>query len=389
MLSTGLDKISAKIPRYLKGKAVSLLCHAPSINSSYEHIIDILSRSRDLELKSIFGPQHGLFGQTQDNMIEWEGKSHPEYAIPVYSLYGKHRKPAKSMLGDIDAFIIDLQDIGARPYTYIWSMKNVMEACAEVSVPVVILDRPNPISAMGCEGPVLKPEYYTFVGGAEIPLCHNMTIGEIALWLKVYEGIDCELHIEWMDGWKREMMYSDTGLAWVPPSPNMPTERIASVYPGFVLTEALNLSEARGTCTPFELMGAPGLKTRFLVDNLKSRNLPGCDFREHDFIPTFNKYSEQYCNGVYIHITDILTYKPVYTAVSVYDAIMETNPGYLSFNDPPYEYEYKLLPFDILIGDSLTGETLRMRGDICSEEERWKSEIALFHKKFKEISYYK
>lgn len=388
MVNTGLDKITHKIPGYLKGKSVALLCHAPSINSGYEHISSVLFKSDAVELKSIFGPQHGIYGQTQDNMIEWEGHQHPEYGIPVYSLYGKHRKPSMEILRGIDFFIIDLQDIGARPYTYIWTMKNVMEVCAELSINVLVLDRPNPIAAIGCEGPVLKRDYYTFVGGAAIPLCHDMTIGEIALWLKEYENINCKLKVEWMEGWNRKMMFSDTGLPWVLPSPNMPTINTAIVYPGMVLSEALNLSEGRGSCTPFELMGAPRLDICLLINNLKSRALPGCSYRQHDYIPTFNKYFNQYCNGFQLHVNDLNVFKPVFTAVSIYDAIIETNPGYLEFNDPPYEYEDKLMPFDILMGDSLTREALIARQDPKIEEERWLTEISEFKQKFNKIAYY-
>ena len=388
MVFTGFDKISESLPPLLKGKSLAVLCHAPSINRDFVHIIDFFRECRETSLKCIFGPQHGLFGQTQDNMIEWEGNSESAFGVPVYSLYGRHRTPAHHMLEGVDIVVVDLQDIGARPYTYIWTLKNVMKVCAELSLPVLVLDRPNPVSRLGCEGPVLKRDYFTFVGGAEIPLCHDLTIGEIAVWLNEYEDTACELHIEWMSGWKRGMMYRDTGLQWVPPSPNMPSQETAVVYPGMVLTEALNLSEARGTTTPFELFGAPALDTASIIEDLKARKLKGCAFRLHDFIPTFNKYSDNYCKGIQIHITDPGTYEPVFTAISLYDSIIRTNPLYMEFNKPPYEYEYRLMPFDILMGDSTTREALTKRENILIEKERWSSEVSDFQKKFSLIKHY-
>lgn len=388
MVKTGFDNISGSLPGKLRGKNLAVLCHAPSINSNFQHIIDFLASNKQVRISAIFGPQHGLNGETQDNMIEWEGSKHPKYNIPVYSLYGKYRKPLPEMLKNTDALIIDLQDIGARPYTYIWTMKHSMEVCSSLGIPVWILDRPNPISNLGFEGPLLKREFFTFVGEAEIPLCHNMTIGELALWINNVESLGCDLNISWMKGWKRGMAYDETGLPWVPPSPNMPGLSTAMVYPGTVLTEALNLSEARGTTSPFELFGAPLLNTSELLKNLNSRSLPGCRFRIHDYIPTFHKYREEYCKGIFIHVTDRLSYEAVYTAINIYDAIIETKPGYLSFNNPPYEYENRLMPFDILTGDSHVRKTLEKRSNIKELKEKWLEEMQSFLTDFKQISYY-
>ncbi len=388
MVQTGFDIISKKLPEKLIGKSAAVLCHSPSINGKYQHIIDFLESNNQIRISAIFGPQHGLFGETQDNMIEWEGYTHPVYDIPVYSLYGKFREPLPDMLTNIEAFIIDLQDIGARPYTYIWTMKHCMEVCGKLGIPVWILDRPNPVSRLGFDGPLLKRDFFTFVGEAEIPLCHNMTIGEIALWINNFESTGCDLNIVWMTGWERGMSFEQTGLPWVPPSPNMPGVNTSVVYPGTVLTEALNLSEGRGTTTPFELFGAPELNSISLLKNLNSRSLPGCRFRPHDYIPTFHKYSQKYCKGIFIHVIDQDKYKPVYTAVNIYEAIIESTPGYLSFNDPPYEYEDSLIPFDILIGDSSIRKVLENGGSIKIEQEKWLDEIESFRAELKQISYY-
>lgn len=389
-VKSGLDIVSREMPSALKGRRPGLLCHAPSITSDFRYITDVFSSDSGCAPGALFGPQHGIFGQTQDNMIEWEGSLHPVLGIPVYSLYGEHRKPSPHMLEGLDALVIDLQDVGARLYTYIWTVKLCMEACTEAGIPVYILDRPNPISRLQCDGPVLKREFYTFVGGAEIPMCHRMTIGEMALWIKAKHVPGCDLTVIAMEGWKRNSLFRETGLPWVLPSPNMPTPETAIVYPGTVLAEALNLSEGRGTVIPFELTGAPYINSEKLLRELQSRKLPGCVLRSHDFIPTFNKYTGKYCRGIQIHVTDASVYRPVATALHLFDAIIRTSPeGSLTFNPPPYEYEYRLMPFDILAGDNQMREVLQSGASLNDEISRWDGEISSFTKEFSEIAIYK
>ena len=323
-------------------------------------------------------------------MIEWEGSIHPVLGIPVYSLYGEHRKPSPQMLEGLDALVVDLQDAGARLYTYIWTVKLCMEACAEAGIPVYILDRPNPDRSSAGDGPVLKKDFFTFVGGAEIPMCHRMTIGEMAIWVRDRYQPDCDLKVIAMEGWKRSFLFRETGLPWVLPSPNMPAPETALVYPGTVLAEALNLSEGRGTVIPFELTGAPYVNGDRLLRELRSRKLPGCAFRIHDFIPTFNKYAGQYCRGIQIHVTDPTVYRPVATAMHLFDAVIRTSPeGSLAFNPPPYEYEYRLMPFDILSGDSRMREVLQSGSSLKEEIARWDSEIRYFTEEFREMAIYK
>jgi uncharacterized protein YbbC (DUF1343 family) len=236
---------------------------------------------------------------------------------------------------------------------------------------------------------VLKKEYFTFVGGASIPLCHRMTIGEMALWIKEKYIPGCDLKIVWMKNWKRSSMYSETGLPWVLPSPNMPTENSAVVYPGTVLIEALNLSEARGTTIPFELFGAPFIDSVKLKRNLDNRKIKGVAFRVHDFIPTFHKFRGENCFGLQLHVNDINSFRPVGTALEIFDAIIETSSAdSLKFNLPPYEYEYNLMPFDILSGDSGMRETLINRWNLRNEKERWASETDMFRREFAGISAY-
>ncbi len=389
MVITGLESILINFPSSLKGRRVGILCHAPSITKDFCHITEIFSQRDDCKLTAIFGPQHGIHGQTQDNMIEWQSQRHPIFNIPVYSLYGENRKPSDDMLKDIDVMIIDLQDIGARLYTYIWTVKLCIEACSEHGIPVWLLDRPNPIGRVNFDGPVLKEEYFTFVGGASIPLCHRMTIGEMALWIKEHYYPGCDLNIAWMKNWARSSLYNDTGLPWVLPSPNMPTLQTAIVYPGTVLIEALNISEGRGTTIPFELFGAPFIDSDKLKKNLDSRKITGCAFRTHSYIPAFHKFNGELCNGLQIHITNIDRFRPVATALEIFDAIIETSPhGTLRFNLPPYEYENNLMPLDILSGDSGMRESLSGRTEIRIEIERWESEIDEFRDEFRHIAFY-
>jgi uncharacterized protein YbbC (DUF1343 family) len=389
MVITGLETVLDSFPDALKGKRIGILCHSSSITRNFDHIAGVFFNRTDCRLTAIFGPQHGLHGQTQDNMIEWQSERHPEYNIPLFSLYGEHRKPTPDMLKEIDLLLIDLQDVGTRIYTYIWTVKLCLEACAAGGIPVWLLDRPNPISSLSCDGPVLREEYFSFVGGASIPLCHRMTIGEMALWIKEKYYPRCDLTIVKMKNWRRSLRFSETGLPWVLPSPNMPSVNTAVVYPGTVLIEALNLSEGRGTTLPFELFGAPFINAEKLKKNLDMRDHAGCAFRVHNFIPTFHKFTGQLCNGLQIHVTDEKVFKPAGTALEIFDAIIETSgAGSLVFNPPPYEYEYKLMPFDILSGDSGMRESLINRRNPETEKERWLHDIEKFRREFVNIALY-
>jgi uncharacterized protein YbbC (DUF1343 family) len=386
---TGLDVVSQNMPSGLRGKKAGILCHASSITSDFRYITEVFGSESGCRIAALFGPQHGISGQTQDNMIEWEGSTDPQLRIPVYSLYGEHRKPTPAMLNGLDVMVVDLQDVGARLYTYIWTVKLCMEACIEAGIPVYILDRPNPIGRLQADGPVLREEFFTFVGGAAIPLCHRMTIGEMALWLKENYFHNCDLHIIRAEGWRRNSLYRETGLPWVLPSPNMPTPETALVYPGTVLAEALNISEGRGTVIPFELTGAPFIDSARLMKELRHRNIQGCSFRIHDFIPTFNKYAGQDCHGIQIHVTDASVFRPVATALHLFDAIIKTSPaGSVRFNPPPYEYEYRLMPFDILSGDSRMREVLEMGLSIADEISRWDESIESFNREFSRMALY-
>ncbi|MBD3316560.1 MAG: DUF1343 domain-containing protein [Chitinivibrionales bacterium] len=381
MTRFGLDEFLEHFPRALHGKELGVLCHAASVTSSYAHITEALWKHPDCRLKAVLGPQHGLFGQTQDNMVEWKGYRHPRYDIPVYSLYGETRKPRACMLEGLDALVIDLQDVGARPYTYIWTVKLCLEACAELSVPVWLLDRPNPIGALAFDGPPLEEEFHSFVGGAPIPLCHRMTMGEMARLIRDLYVPDVQLTVVPMKEWWRDSLWCETGLPWVLPSPNMPTPDTALVYPGMVLLEATNLSEGRGTTRPFELFGAPYIDSDLFRDALYDGGFSGCIFREHHFIPAFQKWAGEYCHGMQVHVTAPRLFAPVRTAAIIIAAAKAASQGRFAFNDPPYEYETEKMPFDILSGGSILRENLEADGEWKKLFEKW----AAYHTEFGKV----
>ena len=285
-----------------------------------------------------------VFRADQDNMIEWEGGEDPLLGISVYSLYGRVRKPTPRMLDGIDALVFDIQDVGARPYTYVWTLKLCMEACQEKGISLWVLDRPNPIGCIGVDGPMLLPEYFTFVGGARIPLCHRLTMGEMALLLQKEYFPSLELNVVWMENWWRNSFWPETSLPWVLPSPNMPTPDTAAVYPGMVLLEATNMSEGRGTTRPFEIVGAPYFRMREIKEILQRERLEGCFFREHAFIPTFQKWKGEYCGGVQVHVTDLRKCNPVLVTVALLLAVKRIAGADFQFKEPPYEYETEKMP---------------------------------------------
>lgn len=384
----GLDSFISNFPKALKGKRIGVVCHAASITSSYISVVEILSNHPDCTLSAIFGPQHGLFGQTQDNMIEWEGAIDPVLKVPVYSLYGSTRKPTPAMLEGLDALVFDIQDVGARPYTYIWTLKLCMDACCEKGISVWVLDRPNPIGCVPVDGPMLSPEYFTFVGGAEIPLCHRLTMGEMALVLKKKYHPSCDLNIVWMDGWWRESLWPQTGLPWVLPSPNMPSWETALVYPGMVLFEATNVSEGRGTTRPFELFGAPFVNFTSFRKELLSCKLDGCIFREHGFIPTFQTWHGQFCFGMQIHVTNPRLFAPVLTASAILLSIIKTSGCEFTFKNQPYEYEQIKMPFDILAGDDRLRNALMAQVPLDQIANSWKQDYAEYNELFSEVAHY-
>lgn len=378
MVKTGIDLIDKRWPAKFSSADIGLLLHPASITNNLSHSADTCFRSKKFNVSALFGPQHGIRGETQDNMIEWGSFRDRKTGKPVYSLYGKTRKPSSEMLSNIDVMVIDLQDVGARYYTFIWTMALVMEACQEQNKAVVILDRPNPISGKAIEGPVLESKYSSFVGLHRLPIRHGMTIGEIGLYFK--DAFYNKLHIEIisMQGWKRDMWFDKTGLPWVLPSPNMPTVNTATVYPGMCLLEGTNISEGRGTTRPFEIFGAPFIDPEVLAIKLKDIHLPGVIFRPLHFLPTFQKHAGKLCGGAQIHITDRERFRPFKTAAAILKTVHDLYPEKFRWNKPPYEYEKNLLPIDILAGTDRFRQDIEQSAPLDSMEAWWKSELRDF-----------
>lgn len=351
MVKTGLDLIFETGMEHLRGARVGLLCHPASVDSDFRHAVELFQPRDGFSLTALFGPQHGILGNTQDNMIEWKSFTYPGAGVPAHSLYSEKRKPSPDMLRGFDVLVIDLQDVGTRVYTFIWTMYLCMQACAEAGKRVVVLDRPNPIGGVRVEGNVLRPEVKSFVGLHPIPMRHGMTAGELALMFNEQAGMGCDLQVVRMAGWRREMLFTETGLPWVLPSPNMPTQDTALVYPGTVVFEGTNVSEGRGTTRPFELIGAPWINAWALAADMNGLGLPGCHFRPAHFEPTFHKGAGQICGGAQIHITDAETFKPYLSAIALLSALIKQDPEKFGWKQPPYEYEFEKLPIDLIIGD--------------------------------------
>lgn len=355
-----------------EGRPLGLLANQASVTRRLEGAASLFIADPGLDLRALFGPQHGARGEKQDNMAESADFIDPACGLTVYSLYGEHRKPTPRMLAGLDALVVDLQDVGTRVYTFQSTLALAMEACREAGVRVVVLDRPNPAGGVAVEGPLLDPEYASFVGLYPIPLRHGLTIGELARLYNDHFGIGCALDVIAAEGWRREMLFPDTGLPWVMPSPNMPSWDTALVYPGTVLIEGTTLSEGRGTTRPFHLVGAPLLDPQKLADRLNGEGLQGVSFRPASFEPTFQKWAGELCGGVELHVTDPAAFRPVAAALAVMAAARDQRSDRLGWREPPYEYEAEKMPIDILYGSPDLRRALDGGGDWRQLVETWR-----------------
>jgi len=362
----------------LDGARVGIVCNHASVDHGFEHIVDRLAASDRLTLAAIFGPQHGVRSDVQDNMIETPHRDDPARRVPIYSLYSETREPTAEMLRGLDVLVIDLQDIGARIYTYIYTMANCLKACARHGVPVIVCDRPNPINGVDVEGALLVPGFESFVGLFPIPMRHGMTMGELARLFNERFGVGAALEVVEMEGWRREMYADATGLPWVMPSPNMPTLDTAIVYPGTVLFEGTMLSEARGTTRPFELVGAPWIEAERFGKEMNALGLPGAYLRPAVFEPTFQKHAKQTCGGCQIHVTDRLAFRPVLTGVALIQMFRNLNPQNFAWRQPPYEYEHDKLPIDILAGSAALREQIESNLGALDIAASWREEEEAF-----------
>lgn len=361
----------------LKGRTIGLVSNPSSIDADFCHVVDRAERG-GVRIGALFGPQHGFRSDVQDNMIESPHRVDGRRQIPVYSLYSETREPTADMLDGLDALVIDLQDVGTRIYTYIYTMANCLVAAARHGLPVVVCDRPNPIGGLQVEGPMLQRGFESFVGQYPIPMRHGMTIGELARLFNEHFEIGAKLEVVAMRGWRRDQYFDQTGLSWVLPSPNLPTLEGAIVYPGTVLFEGTNVSEGRGTTRPFELVGAPWVAAESFADGLNARGLPGVHFRPAVFEPTFNKHAGRACGGCQVHVTNRASFEPVATGVALIEAFRQAGPEEFAWRQPPYEYETVRPPIDILYGSARLRETVDRGEQAAVLSAGWPAEVEPF-----------
>ncbi|WP_286184626.1 DUF1343 domain-containing protein [Bacillus sp. SD075] len=326
----GIEVLIKKEKNVLSGKKVGLITNPTGIDSKLTSIVDLLNDEPDINLTALFGPEHGVRGDAQAG-ASVEFYIDEKTGLPVYSLYGKTKKPTPEMLKDVEVLVFDIQDVGTRYYTYIYTMAYAMEAAKENDIPFIVLDRPNPQGGESVDGPVLEPEFSSFVGLYPIPLKHGMTVGELATLFNKEFKIGADLKVINMKGWKRDMDYDDTGLPFVLPSPNMPTVSSTFVYPATGLIEGTNVSEGRGTTKPFELIGAPYINSNELAGKLNALRLPGVKFRAASFTPTFSKHAGKLSHGVEIYITDREEFKAVPTGLHIIKTIHDLYPRDFEF----------------------------------------------------------
>ncbi len=356
VVSTGLQRLleEKSLQDKFKGK-IAYLCHSASVTKDLEHGLLALKRVFGDKLVKIFGPQHGFVTDVQDNMVETNHYVHPFFKLPVYSLYSETRIPTDEMLEGLDHILIDLQDVGTRIYTYIYTMTLLMEACQKKGIEVVILDRPNPIDAETLEGNILDPHYASFVGRHPIPVRHGLTMGEVAkMHQRFWGGSSCKLTVIEMKGFNRKMSFEETGLPWVLPSPNLATIEAAYTFVGTVLYEGTNISEGRGTTRSLEIIGHPKLESFSFHEKLKpvlvKANLKGFILRPLVFLPTFQKHMGKPCGGFQIHVTDRKKFEPWRLCQYLLREMYHELGSEFNWKHPPYEYEYHKMPVDLING---------------------------------------
>jgi uncharacterized protein YbbC (DUF1343 family) len=376
-LTLGVEKL-LEAPEVLRGSRVGLICNQASVNHAYRHVADLFHEHPDIQLSALFGPQHGIRGDVQDNMIETEHSIDRKTGLPIYSLYSETRVPTEEMLRDIDVLVFDMQDVGCRIYTFVYTMANCMIAARKYGKRVIVCDRPNPITGNKVEGNVLEQEFASFVGQYSIPTRHGMTPAELAKLFNKHFNINCDLEIVSMDGWQRSFWLDNTDAPWVLPSPNMPTLDAATVFPGSVHFEGTQVSEGRGTTRPFELIGAPYIDPDEYADSLNSIGLEGVYFRACMFQPTFQKHGGTTCGGVQIHVLDREVFKPVKTGVAMVKTAFDLYGDDFRWKEPPYEYVFDKNPFDVISGTDKIRKAFENNVELDEIVESWQPRLKEF-----------
>jgi uncharacterized protein YbbC (DUF1343 family) len=377
-LFLGSDRLLAS--DRLEGRRVGVVCNPASVDAGLRHIADRLTTHPGAALAAIFGPQHGFRSDVQDNMIETPHAHDEVRRVPVYSLYSETREPTPEMLRDLDVLVIDLQDVGVRIYTYIYTMANCLKAARKQGLKVIVCDRPNPIGGAQVEGMMLVPGFESFVGMYPIPMRHGMTIGELARLFNEEFGLGADLEVIPMEGWRRDMYFDATGLTWIISSPNIPTFDTTTVYPGSVLFEGTNVSEGRGTTRPFELLGAPWVVADRFADAMNRRQLPGVFFRPALFEPTFHKHAGKGCAGCQVHVVDRQTFPAVEAGVALIESFRASDPDQFGWKQPPYEYEFERMPIDCLAGSSVLREQIEAGVTARDIARSWQEPVRAFIK---------
>jgi len=376
----GLETLLEAGPRLLRSARVGLICNQASVNHKLRHAADLLYEHPSIDLRALFGPQHGIRGDVQDNMIETEHAVDSETGLPIHSLYSDTREPTEGMLNELDVLVFDMQDVGCRIYTFAYTMANCMVAARKFGKKVIVCDRPNPINGVDVSGNVLEPKHASFVGQFAIPTRHGMTLGELARMFNNHFELNCDLEVVKMDGWERTYWQDRTDAPWVMPSPNMPTLDSATVFPGTVHFEGTQLSEGRGTTRPFELVGAPYVNPEEYARSLNDLDLPGVFFRSCIFRPTFQKHAGTSCGGVQIHVTDRHAFEPVITGLALVKIAYDLYTGEFRWKEPPYEYVYDRNPFDVIAGTSSIREAIEAGRSLEAMQDGWKDGLDSFRK---------
>ncbi len=374
----GLEKALTNPIKYFKSARVGLICNQASVNKEFKHAADLFYDNENIELTTLFGPQHGIRGDVQDNMIETSHIVDHRTGLPIYSLYSDTREPTGEMLEDLDILVFDLQDVGCRVYTFIYTMANAMKACAKFGKKFVVCDRPNPINGIDIEGSLLEIGHESFVGQYPIPMRHGLTVGELAKFFNREFEINCDLEIITVDGWDRQLYLDETDAPWVIPSPNMPTVDTAVVFPGTVYFEGTQVSEGRGTTRPFEFVGAPYIDADEYASALLALDLKGLVLRPTNFIPTFQKHAGKSCGGVFLHVSERRIFKPVITGIALIKTAFDLYPNEFKWKEPPYEYEFDRNPFDVIAGTLKLRESFELNNSIDEIERNWTSDESQF-----------
>jgi uncharacterized protein YbbC (DUF1343 family) len=376
----GLERLLEHRLDLVRGSKVGLVCNQASVDHRLRHAADLLHEHPDINLTALFGPQHGIRGDVQDNMIETEHSTDVVTGLPIHSLYSETREPTKEMLADVDVLVFDMQDVGCRIYTFAYTMANCMRAAKAFNKRVVVCDRPNPINGGSVAGNLLETEQASFVGQFPIPTRHGMTLGELALMFNVHFGILCDLEVVMMKGWNRNYWHDETDAPWVMPSPNIPTVESATIFPGTVHFEGTQLSEGRGTTRPFELIGAPYIVPHDYAAALNRLNLPGVFFRSCIFRPTFQKHAGVSCGGVQIHVLDRNQFEPVTAGVAMVKVAYDMYTREFRWKEPPYEYVYDRNPFDVIAGTTKLREAIEQGSTVEEIVAGWQDSLKEFMK---------